>query len=195
MTGTLTTLILAGATTGGVSVVLFFVRAALLGSYPDKFVSFPEKGSVRKAKRKKRGAALRFFLDFFFSLFVGTYLVLYDATVLGGRGRFYHLCFFFFGFFLVRFLFLSLLFRPTERVFIFLLDLIRAAIRFLSFPFRKIFSLLFSFLFNVYLILKRNNDKMKRKREAKREIDRIRSEMDTAFLPSDVTEAIASWRD
>ena len=183
-------LLLLGTTTGVVSAILSLVRRACRGEFPKK--RFRPRGLAdRKAKR---GRFLPFFLDLLFCFFVGCYLVLYDATVLGGSGRFYHLAVFFAGFLLVRYLFLTALKTQIERVFSFLLDLFRFARSCLFYPFRKCFSLIRSILFFLYLILKRKNDRMIKKRRAKREIVRLCAEAETAFLPLAVTEALASGR-
>lgn len=187
-------LFLAGAAAGVFSVALFFFRCALSGAYSERIIPFPKKAK-RGTGMKKQGRVLSFLLDFIYVFCTGLYLVLYDATLLGGKGRLFHLAFFFLGFFLVRFLFLSPLYRPTERVFRFLSDLAGAAFFCLCFPIRKTFSVILSILFGLYLILKRKNDKMKRKKQAKREIARLYEEMNTAFLPSAVTGAFAPGRD
>ena len=193
MTGDLIRLFLFGAVSGGCSVFLFFLRRVQSGAYPSRIPGIPESARRARAK-KKRGKILAFFLDFLLAFLAGTYLVLYDATVLGGRGRLFHLFVFFCGLYFVRFLFLSLLFRPTERVFRFAFDLIGVSVFWLFFPIRKCFSFVFANVLGAYLILKRKNDKIRRKTKAKREFERLLIETETAFLPSAVIEAIASRR-
>ena len=183
------TLFVCGLAAGGCSVVLCFLRRASAGAYPQRTF---QKSKTSKSKKKKQGRMTNCSLDFLFCFFVGTYLVLYDATVLGGTGRFYHLAVFFFGFALVRYLLLSVLFRPVEWTFRLLLDLWRAAVWSLTFPLKKCFSFFFGFLYGAYLIMKRKNDKMKAKRKAKREIARLLSGSETAFLSSGATEAVFS---
>lgn len=190
MTRALLPLFLLGSAAGGFSVVLSLVRRACLAEFPQKKFCFKVLGE-RKAKR---GRILPFTLDFLFCFLVGCYLVLYDATLLGGRGRLYHLGVFIAGFLFVRYLFLSVFKRRTESVFRFLLDLCRFVRSCLFYPVRKSFSLIRLILLSAYLILKRKNDRMKWKRKAKREIARLCSDAETAFLPLAVTEALASGR-
>ena len=190
MTGPHLTLFLLGTAAGGISAVLSLVRRACIGEYPQKRFLFRASGR-RKARR---GRILPFLFDLLFSLLTGCYLVLYDATVLGGSGRLYHLAVFLIGFLTVRYMFLSLLKEQTERVFRFWLDLFRLVRYCLFYPGRKCFSLIRSILLFSYLILKRKNDTMRRKRKAKREIARLYSDAETAFLPLAVTEALASGR-
>ena len=179
-----------GAAAGVISVALSLVRRALLSDFPQR--RFRVKGSVERKAR--RGRILPFLIDLLFSFLIGFYLVLYDATVLGGTGRLHHLGAFFAGFLASRYLFLSVFRMQTENVFCFFLDLFRLLRSCLFFPFRKCFSLIRSILLSAYLILKRKNDRMKRKRKAKREIVRLCSDAETAFLPLAVTEALASGR-
>jgi len=190
-------LFLVGISVGGVSVFLHFFFALIAGEYPVRIVRIPirkkKKGNARR-KKKRRGCVRKAFLDFFFTFLTGAYLVLYDVTVLGGRGRIHHLAFFFFGVFFARFLLLRLFFGLTENVFRFFFDLIRVAALALTYPFRILLSLFFSILFRAYLILKRKNDRMKMKRKAKREIARLCREADTAFLCVGATETLASGR-
>lgn len=193
MTRAFLTLFLFGLTAGAFSVAVGFLRRSLSGEYPDRVIPFP-KEQKRKERRRRRGMIVSFLLDLFLSLLTGLYLVLYDATVLGGRGRPVHLAFFFGGLFFSRFVFLSLFYRQTERAFRFAFDLLYAGIWCLCFPFRKCFSLLFGFLCSLYLIMKRKNDKMKWKRQAKRETARLYREMETAFLPPDLTGALIPGR-
>ena len=190
MTGPLFPLFLLGTAFGGISAFLSLVRGACTGEYPQKRFCFKASGG-RKAKR---GKILPFVFDLLFSFLSGCYLVLYDATVLGGRGRLYHLAAFLAGFLAVRYLFLSVLKTQTERVFRFALDLFRFARYCFFYPVRKCFSTIRSILFHAYLILKRKNDKMRMKRKAKREIARLYSDAESAFLPLAVTEALASGR-
>lgn len=191
MTGAVPTLFICGSAAGVCSVVLFFLRRTCAGMYPQQTF---QRIKIDKNRRKKRGRTAIVLLDLLFCFFVGTYLVLYDATVLGGTGRLYHLATFFVGFLLIRYLLISVLFRPVERLFRFLLDLFRAAVWCLLLPFRKCFSLFFGFLYRAYLIMKRKNDKMKAKRKAKREIARLLSGSETAFLSSEATGAVFSGR-
>lgn len=194
MTRDFLTLIFVGATAGACSVAVFFLRRALSGAFSEPLFGFMRRAK-RKKKDQKRGRILSFFLDFLLTLGFGFYFVLYDATVLGGRGRIFHLALFFCGLVTVRGIFLSLLFRPTERFFRYLFGLVGAAWFFFTIPFRKTFSAVFSILFGLYLILKRKNDKIKRKKQAKREIARLFSEMNAAFLPPDVTGAISPGKE
>lgn len=194
MTGSLLPLFLCGVTAGVCSVLFFFLRGLFAGRYPPRRFLLLLPKSVKK-KKKKQGRTLGFLLDFAFCFLFGAYLVLYDATVLMGRGRIHHLCAFLFGCFLVRRLFLSVLFRPTERVIVFFLDLLRFLVRCTFYPVRKCFSLLFAILSSLYLILKAKNDRIRMKRKAKREIGSIEGDAGRAFLPAAVTEAIASGRD
>ena len=76
-----------GAAAGVISVALSLVRRALLSDFPQR--RFRVKGSVERNAR--RGRILPFLIDLLFSFLVGCYLVLYDATVLGGTGRLHHL--------------------------------------------------------------------------------------------------------
>ena len=190
MNGTLFPLFLLGTASGGISTVFSLVRRACAGAYPQKRFRFKSSGRGKI----KRGRILPFLIDLLFSLLTGCYLVLYDATVIGGRGRLYHLAAFLAGFFAVRYLLLSVLKTQTERVFRFWLDLFRFVRYCLFYPVRKCFLLIRSILLFSYLILKRKNDTMKRKRKAKREIARLYSDAETAFLPLAVTEALASGR-
>ena len=192
MIGSLLALFLAGTAFGVAFVLSFFIcrvasehRVRSGGCFGNQTKRRPGRGS----------AIARFLFDFAVAFSAGAYLVLYDATVLGGRGRIVHLAAFFLGVILVRILFLKLLFRQTERAVSFAFALISVVMRWLCLPLRKCFSVLFAILFRLYLILKRKNDKMRRKRRAKREIAGLRSMMDDAFLSSAVTEAIASGRD
>lgn len=185
------TLFFAGAVFGGLFVLSFFIgRVDSRRRRPADSV----KRENGKCKRRERTFA-RFCFDFSVSFAGGAYLVLYDATVLGGRGRLVHLAVFFLGVLSVRFLFLKLLFRPTERAVSILCFFVLTVVRLFCFPVRKCFSVLFSILCRLYLILKRKNDKMRKKKQAKREIAQLCSMMDNAFLPAAVTEAIASGRD
>lgn len=194
MTGRLLPLFFCGTAAGVCSVALFFLRRALAGEYPPCRFRFALREKRRKRKGK-RGAVVGFFLDFSFCFLFGAYLVLYDATVLGGRGRLFHLAAFSVGCYLVRRLFLSVLFRPTEYAIVFCFDLFRFLLRCLFYPVRKCFSLLFAFLSSVYLILKAKNDRIRLKRRAKREIGSIEGDAGRAFLPAAVTEALASGRE
>ena len=183
MIGSFPALFIAGTVFGGLFVLAFFFD----------LVSSDRRGT---GVRKRRGRAFaRFLFDFVVSFAGGVYLVLYDATLLGGSGRTVHLAVFFLGILTVRFLFLKLLFRPTKRLVSFAFASVSAVVRLVSLPVRKCFSLLFSILCRLYLILKRKNDKMRKKKQAKREIAQLRSMMDDAFLPAAVAEAIASGRD
>ena len=193
MTRAYLTLFLFGLTAGAVSVAVRFFRGTISGEYPDRLLPFP-RAKKRKGRPKRRVGIVPFLLDLFLTLLTGLYLVLYDATVLGGRGRPVHLSFFLGGFFLSRFVFLSLFGKQTERAFRFAFEFLYAGIWCLCFPVRKCFSLLFGFLSALYLIIKQNNDKMKWKRRAKRETARLYREMETAFLPPDVTGALIPGR-
>ena len=194
MTGRLLPLFLCGATAGGCSVLLFFLRRTLEGDGTPRRFRFLYRQKRRKTKRRRR-VALGFLTDFLFCFLFGAYLVLYDATVLGGRGRIFHAVAFFCGVFLVRRVFLFLLFRPAERAVGFCLDLVRFLLRCLTYPARKCFSLLFAFLSSVYLILKAKNDKIRLQRRAKREITAIETDAGRAFLPVAVTESLISGRE
>ena len=193
MTGRLLPLFYCGTVAGGCSVVLFFLRRVLTGKYPPRRFRFAFLEKRRKPKRR-RAAAVGFFLDFSLCFLFGGYLVLYDATVLGGRGRLFHLAAFFCGWFLVRRVFLSVLFRPTERAVVFCFDLFRFLLRCLFYPGRKCFSLLFAFLSSLYLILKAKSDKIRSRGRAKREIALIEKDAFGAFLPDAITEALVSGR-
>lgn len=193
MIGSFGTLFLAGVTFGAVSVVLFFVRRYFNGHCPRCLLS---QRNIKKSE--KRGAFSRiasFCFDFFLFFFSGTYLVLYDATVLGGLGRIYHLGIFLAGVVLIRRLLLSVLYRPCETIVQGILEVLSALIRLILYPFRKSFSFLSSILCALYLILKQKNDKIKKKKQAKREIRRLFAESDTAFLTAAVTGGFAPGRD
>lgn len=192
MTGPVFILLRCGFAVGVCSAVLFLLRRAVAGDYPQRTF---RKIVKKKKTRKRKGRVFSFCADFLLCFLTGTYLVLYDATVLGGRGRFIHLAAFICGLILARFLFLSVFFHPIERAFMLVLDCLRAAGWCLLYPFRKCFALFFGFLFRAYLIMKRKNDKIRKKRKAKREIARLLSGSETSFLPSGVTEAIFSGRE
>lgn len=175
-------LFLFGAATGAISVAVSIFRRAARGEYPTRWTPPPIR---EKRKRKSRRGRIRtILLDFIFTFLTGTYLVLYDATVLGGLGRLYHFAFFLSGFFLLRRLLLFRAYRPCEWVVRLIYDLVRAFVLWLLFPIQKCFSFLFGILSALYLILKQKNAKIKRKKEAKREIKRLYAESDTAFLPA-----------
>lgn len=193
MTKPFLTLFLAGAFFGGVFVLSYFLCRAVSDRRENRARITPKKKKQRLWDRGK--AVIRFVLDFVTIFAAGAYLVLYDATVLGGRGRLFHLVVFLIGGTLVRLIFQNMLFRPTERVVTFVFDSVIRAFSLFLLPVRKCFSLVFTILFRLYLILKRKNDKMRRKKQAKRQIARLHSMMDGAFLPAAVTEAIASGRD
>ena len=190
MNGSVFPLLITGAAWGGISIVLSLFRRASLAEFPQKRFRFKGIGE----RKENRGRITPFLIDLLFFLLSGCYLVLYDATVLGGTGRLYQLGAFLAGCLAVRFLFLSVFKKQTEGAFSFLLDLIRFVRSCLFYPLRKCFSVFRSILLLAYLILKRKNDRMKRKRKAKREIDRLCADAETAFLPVAVTEALASGR-
>ena len=195
MTRALAELLLFGAATGFVSVVIFFLSRKIKGVLEPRFFQNRSKKRRRRKTGRKRGGIRTFLLDFLFCILFGSYLVLYDATVLFGRGRPIHLGAFFCGFFLVRKLFLSLLYRQTESLFTFLYDLIGETCRCLFYPIGKTFAFVFSILFRTYLILKRENDKIKTRRKGKRTLARKIRDAQTAFLPAAATEALVSGRE
>lgn len=194
MTRAFLTLFFAGAAAGACSVAFRFLRRELCGAYPEPIFGFMKRAG-RKKKIRKRGRILSFLLDFLLTFCFGFYLVLYDATVLGGTGRLLHLAVFFSGTVAVRRIALTVLFRPTERFFRYLFGLFGAAWFLLTAPVCKCLRFLFSILFGLYLIIKRKNDTMKRKKQAKRELIRLRSEMNAAFLPPEVTGAFAPGKE
>ena len=176
-------LISAGVLCGAISVFRSFFKRYRAGDYPPLFFRFLGRSERKSKKKRKRFSITGAVADFFLSLLFGGYLVLYDVTVLSGKGRAYHLALFLGCFFLSRWVLSHPLGSVTTALFRFVCDLIRAVFLVFTYPLRVFFALFVRFLSYLVLILKRKNDKIKRKRKAKRQIRKRREEMTTAFLP------------
>ena len=176
-------LICAGLFCGAISVYLSFLKRYRSGEYPSLFPRF--LGEFKRKKKRLRFSPLGVVVDFAFSILIGGYLVLFDATVLSGKGRVYHLFLFLGSMILSRWILSHPLGRMITFLFRFFCDLFRACFFALTFPFRILFRLSARFLSYLGLILKQKNDRIKKKRKAKRQIRIIRKEMTTAFLPPD----------
>ena len=164
-----------------ISVIRSFIKKYRAGEYPPRFFRLPDSFSFNRKNGKHifPGAVL----DFLVTVLIGGYLVLYDVSVLSGKGRAYHLAVFLCSLFLSRWALNHPLRMILFPILQFFCDLISSCFLVLLYPVRQIFFAGLRFLSFLVLILKRKNDRIRMKRKAKRQIRKRKEEMKTAFLP------------